>query len=326
MNNNVLIIGAGELGSRHLQGILKVNRQLNVYCVDPSEKSLKIAKNRADEITSNSNVSYSKSLDFIPVNQFDVVIISTSSHVREQIIIQLLEKCQATFLILEKVLFQEIKSYHNISKILSENNVKVWVNHPRRMVDKYKEIRRVIINNDEKIVFNVIGGNWGLACNGLHFLDLFTFLTGDEIESIESNELDNIVHPSKRAHYIEFTGTLNGKSKKGHQFHITSFQENIAPISIYIASSSARWNILEGHDARVSSMSRENGFLDEEEKFIIDFQSSLTTEMILNLYNNNECDLPSYYEASNTHIAFIESLLKKYRQITNIDTDACPIT
>ena len=39
-----LIIGAGQLGSRHLQGLLKLTQEQVVYVLDPSNDSLSIAK------------------------------------------------------------------------------------------------------------------------------------------------------------------------------------------------------------------------------------------------------------------------------------------
>ena len=47
---NCAIIGAGQLGSRHLQGLLSYKKEsLNIFIIDPSDDSLFIAKQRALE-------------------------------------------------------------------------------------------------------------------------------------------------------------------------------------------------------------------------------------------------------------------------------------
>ena len=47
---NIILIGAGELGSRHLQGLVKVNHMLNIWVIDPSSESLARAEERLEEI------------------------------------------------------------------------------------------------------------------------------------------------------------------------------------------------------------------------------------------------------------------------------------
>ena len=56
--NNCLIIGAGQLGSRHLQGLVKYLGQLEIYVLDPSIDSLIIAQEREREITHNHEIIY----------------------------------------------------------------------------------------------------------------------------------------------------------------------------------------------------------------------------------------------------------------------------
>ena len=48
----------------------------------------------------------------------------------------------------------------------------IFVNFPRRMVDFYQHIN-FIFRDEQNITFNVYGGNWGLASNLVHFLDVF---------------------------------------------------------------------------------------------------------------------------------------------------------
>ena len=54
---NILIIGSGELGSRHLQALTKTNININIQVVDPSNESLKIASERFKEFPENKNVN-----------------------------------------------------------------------------------------------------------------------------------------------------------------------------------------------------------------------------------------------------------------------------
>ena len=43
---NILIVGAGEIGSRHLQGIAAVKEKLSISVIDPSIDSLNLSKKK----------------------------------------------------------------------------------------------------------------------------------------------------------------------------------------------------------------------------------------------------------------------------------------
>ena len=51
MTNHVVLIGAGQIGSRHLQGLTKVNTSISIEVVDPSSEAIALAKTIADEAT-----------------------------------------------------------------------------------------------------------------------------------------------------------------------------------------------------------------------------------------------------------------------------------
>ena len=53
---NVAIVGAGQLGSRHLQGLSKVNININISVVDPKKHSLQLARSRFNEMRLNDNI------------------------------------------------------------------------------------------------------------------------------------------------------------------------------------------------------------------------------------------------------------------------------
>ncbi|NJM62856.1 MAG: alpha/beta hydrolase [Oscillatoriales cyanobacterium RU_3_3] len=62
---------------------------------------------------------------------------------------------------------------------LAAAGVKTWVNCPRRMQPAYHKLRQDL-HGHSPITMRVVGGGWGLACNGIHFLDLAAFLFGRE--------------------------------------------------------------------------------------------------------------------------------------------------
>lgn len=322
----ILLIGAGQLGSRHLQGLLRLENKHDIYVLDTSKESISLAKLRANEIKNDHNLIFVSEWSLLP-SFFDLVIVATNSNIRELVVTQLLEGYEVKSLILEKVLFQEIESYERVSNLIKSKNVDTWVNHTRRQNDQYQSIKTLVRENKEPVVFNLIGGNWGLACNSLHFLDLFKYITNSDIEEIDIDWLDNTLSDSKRKNYIEATGTLKGKTNNCDLFTITSFEGNDSPLLISIATSSSRWIVEEGvKESKIRYFSKTNNYKEEVDIFQIEFQSTLTTKTAHYIFETGKCDLPTYEDAKQTHLLFVKAILKKYNQITGLNSTICPIT
>ncbi|MDA9124960.1 Gfo/Idh/MocA family oxidoreductase [Flavobacteriaceae bacterium] len=319
-----LIIGAGQLGSRHLQGLLKFKSEQVIYVLDPSEISLNISKERAKEVENKHNLIYINDWDKLPT-KFDLVIVATGANVRSKLVIKLLTNFKVENLILEKVLFQEINSYSEISNLIKKTKTSTWVNHPRRMFNHYKEIKKIISQSEEKVSFQVYGENWGLACNGLHFIDLFSFLSNSEVEHLNFDGVEKVVN-SKRLNNIEFIGSITGALKNGSDFKISSINGSCADITVCVFTKSNRWIIQEGTAQKVIHLSIENNFNESITTFKNEFQSNLTTRIINDILNEEKTTLPNYVEASSSHIPFIKSALNTYTRITGIKTSIVPIT
>lgn len=127
----VLLVGAGGIGSRHLQALAKSEIPLQIQVVARSEKSLTLAKERCLEAnnTAEKRVEYYTNLNQI-ASRVGVAIVATNSDVRKDVIESLLNKTEISYLILEKVLFQKLKDYEIVEHILEQKHVKAWVNCP----------------------------------------------------------------------------------------------------------------------------------------------------------------------------------------------------
>ena len=168
----IAIIGAGQLGSRHLQGIAQSKINIDIEVVEPFEQSRIMAKDRYYEIENRKNINnihFYESIKELSTN-LDIVIVATGANVRSKIVIELLKLKQVKYLILEKVLFQTIEEYFIVEKILKETNTLCWVNHTRRMFPFYTKLKQ-LFKNSEQISYNYQGGDWGVGCNALHFID-----------------------------------------------------------------------------------------------------------------------------------------------------------
>jgi hypothetical protein len=323
--NSIIIVGAGQLGSRHLQALALLDKPFHIEVVDPSRDNLDTAISRFEEINGFEQhaVTYHTELKSLTTNKFDIAILATNANVRSKIIKELLRSNKVGYFILEKVLFQSIREYQEISELLKETDSRAFVNCTRRMFDFYQKLK-VSVMNDGPVIMEVIGNNWGLGCNSIHFVDLFNFLTKDNI-TIWQNNLDENFIDSKRVGYKEFTGNLSGRTSSGNSLSLTCYNNGAPNASIRISNQNKRF-IIEESLGKAWKSDSNNEWKAEEILFSMTYQSQLSHLVVNQLLETDDCMLTPYNISSSLHIPFIQTLLEHFNNYIENKTERCPIT
>lgn len=314
----IAVIGTGQIGSRHLQGIALSERDLNVFILDKDPDSIDLAKQRLSEMNHNDmkNITfhYIIGIEELP-DQIDLAIIATGSNVRKAVTEELLGKKKVSYLLLEKILFDKIEDYDIISKLIKSEGVKTWVNCPRRMSSTYESIRASIKNDrDYGVVFQVSGGDWGLGCNGIHYLDLFCYLLDQPISSMDASGLDNELSESKRKGFIEFTGSLRGTIGPNSSFELSSVKEGNQEFEIIIKANNETFMIKEAVGVvRARENNCESGW--KESRIDLPYQSQLTHNVLEQILSAGTCNLTPYEESAEIHIPLLSAYMQKLKEI-----------
>ena len=325
----IALIGAGQIGSRHLQGILRFGKKSEIYVTDPSLASLATAKQRIEDIEHTHQVFFKEDMDSIP-DALDLVIVATNADIRARVIESLLSTKKVKSLVLEKVLFQKVEDYAKVEKLLAENEVKCWVNHSMRLYPFYNDVKGIIAENRiGPLSFELFGQNWGLGCNALHWIDIFIYLSGEQLDSVSSDSLDDEIHASKREGFYEFSGTITGKLSSGSLFTVTSLvgsdlgtkQEMLS-----INGAFDRFVIKKGGETEIFHFAEKDQFQLKQSKARAPYQSELTGAVVEGVLSNGHSPLPTYREACQTHIPFVKALTDHYSKVTGKDQIHCPIT
>ena len=322
--HNIVIIGLGQLGSRHLQSLASLTITATIHLVDQSTESL----GKAEELFKNSNPNNSlelkshTSIASINTKLVDVAIVATTSLVRRVVVEELAKQCEVKYLVLEKFLFPKLEDYTAIDILLQENNIKAWVNCTRRMYPVYKQLKEKLTSNTS-IVFS--GSNLALGSNGIHLLDLSAFLSGERKYILDYTLLDKEVIKSKRDGYIEFTGTIRGYSKNHKNIiTLTSYPHGNIPFTITIQCDDKQYIVIEPQK-KIITIDNKNQTITEE-PIIIPFQSQLTSVVVNDLLKTGVCELTEYKESSKLHYVYLKNLLDGLRENSNIETEICQIT
>jgi predicted dehydrogenase len=322
----ILLIGAGNIGSRHLQALGKSHIPLTIGVVDPSRQALEISKQRFAEVKKKNGsrrVEYYESLDCVK-GQFDVGIVATSSDIRKEIVQELLRRVDVKFLMLEKVAFQNTRDFESVIKLLKSKHVKAWVNLPRRVIPFYREMKKEI-KPHEQVFYTVQGGDWGLACNAIHFIDHLCFLIEETDYEVSCHTLDRDVKESKRKGFVEFTGALHCHFYNGSELNLISQNGSRQPPLTTIMGKSVLYAIEEEKgSARVSH--EENGWKLEKTPFRLYYQSELTNKLVEEIINTGNCGLTPIEESYLIHKPLLESFIEHLEDLTGKKYSSCPIT
>lgn len=320
----ILLIGAGQLGSRHLQALIKLQDPTSIIVVDPSLDSLNLTEERAKEVSGYERHQLSYRQDTKGLPEIACAVVASSANVRRQIVEELLSVTNVHNLLLEKVLFQSAQDCIKIGELLKERKVNTWVNAPRPMWICYQALKQAL--GAEPIQRFISGGSgWGLACNAYHMLDLFAWLTGSKIEKLSTEYIDKHPVPSKRNNFYELTGTLNGCFENGTVF---SLSDLIGPPKDSYFLLETKDHLIHINEVTqkltlVSGKPLPSEFT--EIKFAPEFQSTLTNRVVEDILQRGDCELATYDQASEIHQKMLNAFAKHFPQSQKGES-LCPIT
>lgn len=322
----IAVIGCGQLGSRHLQALMKSEYAASIEVMDPSPDSLNTARERAGQIPQNPNiqeVKYYSSLEALS-EQIDLAVIATNSNIRAEIVKELLQRKKVSNMIIEKVLFQKIREYGEIARLLKAKKVSAWVNCPRRLYPFYQNLRD-ILSKEGPLSYCLQGGEWGLACNAIHFIDHVAFFNGCHDVRFDTSGLDPKILESRRKGFIELTGTIHGAFADGSRIILHAHSGSAAPHIIGIVGKNVQVMVDESkqkaHIARA-----EKNWTWEEEPFRVLYQSEMTHLAARDILEKGKCGLTTYENSQKLHVSFIAALLKFISKVKGEKTSVCPVT
>jgi predicted dehydrogenase len=325
--NRVIIIGAGNIGSRHLQSLAKSRLALSITVVDPNPQALEISKKRFNEGLTRETVSvspkYLQNLKDVEA-EFDVAIVATNSDVRRSVIERLLSKSRVKYLIIEKVAFQNLDDFESVIKLLNSKKVKAWVNLPRRVIPFYQNLKTKL-KPHEQVYCTVQGGEWGLACNAIHFVDCLSYLIEETDYQMSCRYLDKELKNSKRAGFVELTGSLHFQFKNGSGLNLISQNGTEAPPLTMMQTKSAQYALQEEKGVGWTA-NRATGWEWKKIKFKWPYQSELTHKIVEEIISTGKCGLPSIKESYLIHKPLLESLLEHLEKVAGKKYLSCPIT
>jgi predicted dehydrogenase len=317
--NSILVSGAGQLGSRYLQGLNQCRDRLNIYVQDISAESLLQAEQRWQEVgglSTDHQILFHTDIKQCP-KQLDLAIIATTAYNRSEVVLKIAQHSKVRFWILEKVLAQNTQGLTEIQLHVGSSSL-AWVNTRRRIVLWHQMIKEKL-HLQTPLHLTVTGGPWGLACNAVHFLDLMAWWSGESLVAVCTDQLDDSWFKAKRAGTWEIYGTLKATFSGGTTAKLTSSSSHAPAHFIEITGGNGSWRIDEESGTAVCTDGTE--ILGR-----IPYQSEMTATLVDEILKTGNCRLPTLYESVAIHRPFIDAMLGHWRCYGDPAATFVPIT
>lgn len=324
----VLIVGCGELGSRHLQAVATLPQVREIDLVDPRPEALELGRQRLSEVPdrpSTTTVRWLNSLEEAS-RSGDLCIVATQADVRCQLVKQAAETSGYSSFLLEKLVTQSVQDYEDLMEFATRRALSVWVNCKTRVHPSHQRVK-AHLDSAEPIIFSVIGGNHGLVNNGIHAVDLFAFYDGTPRIHSAGSRIDPLLHPSKRGNgMFDLSGSLHGYSEKGSRFMLSFAASHDGPMHYTILSPRYR-AIVDDRMKWIHESSADSGWSWQAVPYEADLMvSHMTKTFAADILASGRCDLPTLEECFASHRFILGELLPHFNRLLGRELDRCPAT
>ena len=324
MVKTIILVGCGNVGSRHLQAIARLSYSIQVYVIEPNDNAQNLAKLRLKEITydeTNHEFFWYKSVNELKKTG-DLVVVATNSIGRVDLILELINKGNTRFLI-EKIVCQSVSEYNRLLEKINESNGKGWVNTTPRCFKSYHRIKE-LLQGEKVICFSVkANSKSGLGTNAVHYIDLFSWLVEDNKIILNGESLLDELLPNKRGQNLkEFSGTITGTVKNGSSLSIT-FLPNLSDEIILEISTNRLKIIINETNNKITTY---GSVKDYNSEFNFEHVSSTSIHIIDDILKNDKCLLPTLNELFNAHSELFRIFNAHINKLSKEDVELCPIT
>lgn len=314
----LIVLGAGRMGIRHIQGILTVQGIEKIVVVDIMDEALSNAKQQLDSAENSDKCEYTLLNDLSKEERFDIGIIASTADNREALF-DMLVSMGCSKIMIEKPLGQSMEEIQSFVNKVSTVDVDCSVNLNMRLYDCFIELKNDLnttpqLQGLKTVTINT--GTIGIGANGIHYLDLLFFLFDADSAEIKAAYIDDQIIPSGRStSFGDFGGWMATDFIKDGEKQATALVSLSARSTVF-----GSWDIVAPHgriyfneveQKRVNSYRKEDSTLPMnryygdymppvESKFGGPFLGDLTAKWVVGLQNGTNM-LPSIKESLKAH-------------------------
>lgn len=240
MPRNILLVGAGRMGLRHLSGMTGVRGAIHVVDLNPAAADA--VHTAAAKLSAPVHVHLSLESAFAAAD-FDAAILAATAAGRLETIVAVLDR-GVRHLLLEKPVEQSRARFRAALDAAQRRGAIVHCNLYRRSLTAFHHFR-----NRGPLTINVSSGAMGLGCNGVHWIDFARFLAGDAQGRLLFGEIESTPIASGRGRqFRDYGGRGAFAFDDGSRLFLSVRADSAAPTAFSIVSPRDHWIVDQDRD------------------------------------------------------------------------------
>lgn len=221
------------MGHRYIE-IVKILGLDLVGVIDSSPESLAKIQNEFDL---DQNILFQVPDHLYKSKIVDCVIVATTADSHCQLVIDA-AGAGVSYILVEKPMAVSLGECKLMIDVCEKNNVRLSVNHQMRFLEQYILPKTMLATAEFGGLksMTVLAGNFGLAMNGLHYIEAFRFLSEDRPASISAWFSEGKVPNPRGPQFEDKAGCIRLVTKNGIRLYIdASIDQGNGVVVTYVA-------------------------------------------------------------------------------------------
>ena len=211
------VLGVGRMGRRHVEMMQKLGMDI-VGVSDPRQESLDLA---ASENGIPTDRQYSSPARLLDEGRPEFVVVASTADAHCELTC-LAAEMGARYVLCEKPMACSIDECRSMIAACRSTGARLAINHPMRFM-AYYTAPKAIVNSCEfggLTSMTVVGGNFGVAMNGTHFVEAFRYLTEEDPEEVTAwFDSDKVPNP-RGEQFEDASGSIRVTTKSGCKLYL----------------------------------------------------------------------------------------------------------
>jgi predicted dehydrogenase len=226
----ILLVGAGQIGSRHLQALASIPDVAEVVAVDPDPQARDRALARWREIAGHAGktITFHSEFGALKAERYDLAVLATSAPGRLDLLRRVVD-LGVRRVLSEKLLFQSVAQLDRALTLCDARDVTVYPNYVYRFAAPWAEVARKAAGRP--VAMSVEAGDIGLATNLPHWLDLFEFISGSPLTELSIALARPAIASKRGGGLVEVAGSARGSTASGSTVSLMFDGPSSAPVA-----------------------------------------------------------------------------------------------
>lgn len=211
----IALVGCGRMGERHIRALESWSL---VGVCDGSVDALLRMQNNFDI---DEKMLFKNYQEMIHQTTPDCVIVATTATSHCELVCHAAER-GVRYILCEKPMATSIQDCLKMIEVCEVNNVLLAVNHQMRYMDQFNVPKKRIESEDfgGLTSISMMAGNYGVSMNGTHYFEMFRFLSGAPVESVQSWLTDDVIGNPRGEQFRDSGGCIRAISSNGKRFYM----------------------------------------------------------------------------------------------------------